>query len=239
MKVFPFTFFILFWSFNSNCFGQIKKNIDTKEFPKSEQACQICLIQEKIGDCEKAYARGIATGKTHVYHDSLAHVKDSLEKNLAIIVEKYRFELNLKSDFLAIALARKVCIQSYSFGDNLNPSRKDSLFIILYEELYNGISGFYIFFPKLLPDIEPRLDANGKMYYLNPANRKEKIFITDETQWKNDLMAQWVVWMNCVNFYFQELTFKTWEQLTETEQLVLEMQIKQFYVRYREQQLKK
>jgi hypothetical protein len=219
---------ILFHSLWANSQSIHSKDSTTKVAPS--RACEICLLESKIQDCEFGRAAGYANRENQKYFDSIATVKGNLEVQFLSLVKEFKTEQNFISDEIAIDSARNSCINSYVFGAELTKSRRDSLYIFLHDEMLNGKSGYSISSKAAIEKRKPQYNTSGQIiiYERDSNNVRKEVVIDDWELWKKEQIAKWDLWMNEMNVYLMELYGKKWEEFSEIEQVVFEYQLKRF-----------
>lgn len=226
MKLLFFLFTIIL--ITSACSSQ--KITKSEELVTTDLACEICLLEDKIQNCKIADIAGKLKREPDEYFDSLASVKNKLETEMQTKLSFFQNELALKSASIATDSARNWCINSFEFGKNLEEERKDSLFLFLFDEMYNGASGFTLGSRKILEERKPQINDKGEIYVFvrGSNNIGQQMIIEDWETWKSEKLKSFDKWMEKIDSFLIEMNEKSYSEFSDIEKVVFRHQLTRF-----------
>ncbi|WP_027421370.1 hypothetical protein [Crocinitomix catalasitica] len=186
-----------------------------------EQACRICLIEEGVLDYKKEITNAFATKMPQKLIDSLKKGREDLENKYDAEIASFQENRRLKSTFFAKDSARSWCMNSFSFGADLEASVRDSILVFLYEEILQCKSGFYINERQEILDRQPKYNDQGQLYIWDSTSRSKKI-ISDWEEWKKEELIKFDNWSLLIDQYLVALHNKKYKEFEEIEKIALD-----------------
>ncbi|UKN03460.1 hypothetical protein K6119_08030 [Paracrocinitomix mangrovi] len=188
--------------------------------------CQFCILEEHVQDAEIKYV--VSKVKNKPYQDSLKAVLDSLYvvKNEKLDSFSRAYKLD---DFSTEDSIRSWCYDNRPYGEGISLEKSRRMMwwlgneIILYNSGQVLSNGEYIQGDEYVEDFINK--ENGDTVTIIDG---EKVKIENFPKWREQQLAEWEEWMIKVNLYFEELTGKSFSEMSESDVFFLKFKLKMF-----------
>ena len=199
--------------------------------PTKIEACDVLLAHHEMYELERLKIVSNAQKHNQAYLDSLDQAYKNAQEKSKTLLETYKTENKLSDDKAAYEKMQSTCHESFQFGKNVLPERKDTVMHFLYEKFINAEYGGTRFTPAEPENynINDRLTADKA--FVKPDVGSEYIAVEEYPEWKKKRIAKWQAWKNEVNPIIKEYTGKTMEELSVLELEYLKETVTEYWMK--------
>lgn len=206
----------------TSCADSTSKNeLNTDVFPTSEDACDLCVLNEKIYKLDLDRAVAVAKKKSNVF-DSLTIIADSLSREYDNLLKKISAALTTRD---ALVTIDSMCYNSLKFGLEVDNVKRSKMMFYLGNEIILQNSGHYLsegnYYKNLLPEIN---DEGDTLTWIDG----ELVVVDSFHEWRNSRVDKWLDWMSRIDNYLIELVGKKYNEMSDDEVCLLRFKLRLF-----------